>query len=391
VSNLVVFHGKTAWITALIISLVFLMPVLAISLPSVTLPGMRATDVTSLRTATYAESSRAAILDENNWTMWSVAAPQYSDTLNYSGDGLTLSGNFPSSAQPLALSIVRTLAVNLTAYPIMYMLIKVSPSVGYGMRFYAQSSGSTMPLWAESDALSHRAGTGQAENVQLNMFQLIESNTGKVYDSTSSITIYVERSASTQATHFSLQIKKFEFLNFPFLSAVGSGSYHAIYVGLGQIDESPSFTLRSVEIRASINASNGMVFVPYFIDGLSVYQGSVHPLSIIPIDLSVSVAITAQGAKSFSDNLPTEKAAMVLVAASGTFTQLSVENISLNYYSKTAQTSSIPVQGRNSYLNNAFFFLLLPVSVIVLLYGEMRRAKPTANSRSSVSRSGVDP
>jgi hypothetical protein len=80
-----------------------------------------------------------------------------------------------------------------------------------------------------------------------------------------------------------------------------------------------------------------------------------------------------------------------LVAASGTFTRLSVENISLNYYSKTAQTSSIPVQGRNSYLNNVFFFLLLPVSVIVLLYGEMRRAKPTANSRSSVSRSGVDP
>ncbi len=181
-------------------------------------------DVTSLRTATYAESSRASILDENNWTMWSLAAPQYSDTLNYSGDELTLSGNFPSSAQPLALSIVRTLAVNLTAYPILYMLINVSPSVGYGMRFYAQSSGSIVPLWAESDALSHRAGTGQAENVQLNMFQLIESNTGKVYDSTSSVTIYVERSASTQATHFSLQIKKFEFLNFPFLSAVASGA-----------------------------------------------------------------------------------------------------------------------------------------------------------------------
>ncbi|HKI75993.1 MAG TPA: hypothetical protein VKA28_02215 [Candidatus Bathyarchaeia archaeon] len=390
-SNPVAFHGKTAWITAFIIALVFLIPVLAISLPSVTLPGTRAIDVTSLKTPTYAESSRATILNENNWTIWSLTAQQYGATITYSSDGLTLTGNFPASTQPLALSIDRTLTVNLTAYPIMYMLIKVSPSISYGIRFYSQSSGSTVPLWAESDALSHREGTGQAENVQVNMFQLLESNTGKVYDSTSSVTIYVERSASTQATHFSLQIKKLEFLNFPLLSAPASGSYHAIYVGLGQIKENPSFTLTSVEIRGSINASNGMVFVPYFIDGLSVYQGPVYTLSTIPIDLSVTVAITAQSAKSFSDNLPTEKAAIVLVAASGTFTRVSVESISLNYYSKTAQTSSIPFQGRNGYLTNAFFFLLLPVSVIVLLYGQVRRAKHIANSQSSVSRSDVDP
>ncbi len=133
-----------------------------------------------------------------------------------------------------------------------------------------------------------------------------------------------------------------------------------------------------------------MVFVPYFLDGLSVYEGPVYTLSTIPIDLFVTVAITAQSAKSFSDNLPMEKAAIVLVAASGTFTRVSVENISLNYYSRTAQTSSIPFQNKNVYLNNAFFFLLLPISVIVLLYREVRRAKQMANSRSSVSRSDVD-
>src|SRR6266581_7810533 len=257
VSNPVAFHGKTTWITAFIIALVFFIPVLAISVPPVTLPGTRAMDVTSLKTPTYAESSRATILNENNWTMWSLNSQQYGATLTYSSDGLTLTGSFPPSTQPLALSIVRTLTVNLTAYPIMYILINVSPNISYGIRFYSQSSGSTVPLWAESDALNHREGTGQAENVQVNMFQLIESNTGKVYDSTSSVTIYVERSASTQTTHFSLQIKKLEFLNFPLLSAPASGSYHAIYVGLGQIKENPSFTLRSVEIRGSINASNG--------------------------------------------------------------------------------------------------------------------------------------
>src|SRR6266516_5388412 len=87
VSNPVAFHGKTGWITAFIIAMIFLMPVLAISLPSVTLPGKRAMDVTSLKTPTYAESSRATILNENNLTMWSLNSQQYGSTLTYSSDG----------------------------------------------------------------------------------------------------------------------------------------------------------------------------------------------------------------------------------------------------------------------------------------------------------------
>src|SRR6266704_2698706 len=86
-----------------------------------------------------------------------------------------------------------------------------------------------------------------------------------------------------------------------------------------------------------------------------------------------------------------KKTRLLRSEASRTFTRLSVENISLYYYSKTAQPSSIPFQGRNGYLTNAFFFLLLPVSVIVLLYGQVRRTKHIANSQSSVSRSNVDP
>src|SRR5207244_7271992 len=161
-------------------------------------------------------------------------------------------------------------------------------------------------------------------------------------------------------------------LNFPLLCAPASGSYHAIYVGLGQIEENPSFTLRSVEIRRTINASKGMVFLPYFIHGLFIYQGPVYTLATIPIDLSVTVAITAQHPKSFSDNLPTEKAAIVLVAASGTFARLSFENISLNYFSKTAQTSSIPFKARNGNLNNPFFFFFFPFSLFFFLFAQLR-------------------
>src|SRR5438128_1118813 len=158
VSNPVAFHGKTAWITAFIIALVFLMPVLGISLPSVTLPGMRAMDVTSLRTPTYAESNPARILAENNWTLWNLGAGQGGFTLNYSESGLSLSGSLPPSSEPSAFSISRRLSVNLTEYPVMYMLVDVTPSAGYGIRFYSSRLGLETPLWSESDALNHRSG-----------------------------------------------------------------------------------------------------------------------------------------------------------------------------------------------------------------------------------------
>jgi hypothetical protein len=332
-------------------------------------------NVTSLQTPTYAESSRAITFEENNWTQWSASPSQGSVSMNYSKNGLLLTGNFPASTEPSAFSISRSLAVNLTAYPIMYMLIKVSSGVSYGIRFYSRTSGLVVPLWSETDEFNHRLGTGEFENVQVNMPQVIELNTGKIFDAVSGVTVYVERSPSIQTTDLSLQIGKFEFLDYPLTSAQLAGSYHAIYVGLSQIQEKPSLTLRSVRIQARLNASMGTVFVPYFIKGLEVYSGTVYSITMAPIDVSITIDIPVRNAKLFSDRLPIETAAFVIVAASGTLTQMLVENISLNYFSRAAQTSSLPSQGAAIYVDDGFFMLLLPASVILLLYAQLRRTK----------------
>ena len=359
------------------------MPVLAISLPSVTLPGMRVMDVTSLRTPTYAESNPARILAENNWTLWNLGAGQGGFTLNYSESGLLLSGSLPPSSEPSAFSISRHLSVNVTEYPIMYMLVDVTPSAGYGIRFYSNRLGLETPLWSESDALNHRSGTGQSENIQVNMLQLTGLNTGRIYDSTSSVTVYLERGASSKSTPFSLQIKKFEFLDFPLVSASMLGSYHALYVGLGQIQQTPSLSLRSVQVQGRVNASVGTLIVAYFINGLFVYQGPVYSITNTPVEISISIALTSQTAKSFSDNLPRESAAIVLVTASGILSQLTVEHVSLNYYSKVVETSPTTAKSRNGLLNDAFFFVVLPASVLILLYSQLKTTRARRTSSDS--------
>jgi len=351
------------------------MPILTMSLPSVTLPGIHVMDVTSLQTPTYAEVSRATILDENNWTTWSPATSQNIFSLNYSITGLLFAGTFAASAEPSAISISRSLAVNLTTYPITYMLIKVSLGVSYGIRFYSHSSGSVVQLWTETDALNHRPGKGQSENVQVNMIQMIELNTGKVLNTVDSVTVYVERGASAKATDFSLQVGRFEFLNYPLTLSPSVGSYHAIYVGLKQFQQNPSFTLRSIQFKGRLNASIEAVIIPYFIQGLAVYSGSVYTITTVPFDLSITITILAQAAKLFSDNLPVETVALVMVAASGTLTRTIVERISLNYFSQAAQTSAVASQGRDIYVDDAFFILLMPVSVILLIHGQLRRTR----------------
>jgi len=378
-SNLRSLPGKIAWIAAGLMILIFAMPIVAISLPSVTLPGIRAMNVTSSQIPLYGESSRAIILSQNNWTQWIPGSGQVGIALNYSLNGLGLSGVFPASSRPQAFSISRILDVNVTTYPLMYMLIKVSLSASYGIRFYSASSGSSVPLWAENDALDHRPGTGASENVQLNMLQLIELNTGKIFNTVGSVTIYVERSASSQATNFSLQISRFEFLNFPLTLANKSGSYHAVYVGLNQIQLDSSSSLRSVQFQGRVNASTGTVFVPYFIEGLSAYPGSVVSIGNSPADISVIMPVTSQSSRSFSDNLPVQTFAVVFVTASGTFAQVTVNSISLSYYSPTAQTSAAPSQRWNTFVTDAFFYLALPASVIVLIYSRLVKAK-TPNS-----------
>ena len=160
----------------ILIALVFTAPLAALTLPHVILPGPQTLDASSLQTPTYGESSTATILGESNWTQWSLNPTQSNTSLNTS-NGLVLSGEFPSSPNPLAVSISRVLAVNLTEFPLMYMNLKMSTGVSYGIRFFSRASGGVIvPLWSDTDALDHTSGSGQFENIQVNMPQLIGKN-----------------------------------------------------------------------------------------------------------------------------------------------------------------------------------------------------------------------
>jgi hypothetical protein len=359
----------------IIIGLVFGAPLSALSLPRVILPGPQAVDATSLQTPSYGESRVALIQGENNWTQWRLNSAQNNASLNTS-NGLVLTGELPPSPNPSAISMSRTLVVNLTEYPIVYMLVNVSTGVSYGIRFFSSASGgAVVPLWSDNDVLDHRLGTGRLDGFQINMLQMIEENTGKIFNALGGVTVYVERGPSSQSTDFSFQIEKFEFLDYPLVPARSVGSYHAIYIGLNQLQQNPSLMLRSVQIQGRLNASKGAVFVPYFIQGLSVYPGSVYTFTTGPVEVSLIITLGAPTANPFSDKLPIETSALVMIAASGTLTQLVVQNISLNYYSRTAQAFSAPSQDRGIFVNDAFFIVLLPASIIILILGELRKRK----------------
>src|SRR6059036_194705 len=141
------------------IALIFFAPLLAISFPQVTLPGIQTLDWTPFLTPLYGENDSAIISDIGVSKGWSQnPSNPVAAALNNSTDNLSLTGVFPPSNKPLAVTIFKPLVVNLTQYPILYASVRVSKGVGYGIRFYSQQANG-IPLWGEADALNHRRGT----------------------------------------------------------------------------------------------------------------------------------------------------------------------------------------------------------------------------------------
>src|SRR4029077_12218330 len=152
-------------------------------------------------------------------------------------------------------------------YPILYMLVNVSKGVSYGIRFDTQNAdGTIVATWKDADALNHRQGTGQPENIQVNMIQVIRANTNKTVDSLSGVTVYVERVPVLEPTSFSLRISKFEFLNYPLQPAQSRGLYHSLYLTLNITSSTNSLsTLRSIQVEGRLDASPSALYVIYLI------------------------------------------------------------------------------------------------------------------------------
>jgi hypothetical protein len=373
--------------------LVFVAPLSALSFPPVTLPGMQVIDATSTQLLPhYAEANAAIILPENNWSQWTLNSLNYNSSLNNSSRDLIFSGRFPASSDSLALGISRSLLTNLTQYPLLYMVVKASPGVDFGVRFFSGTVlGTSVPLWTDSDYLDHIQGTGQFENVQVNIPQMVAMNIGKLINTLTSVSMYVERSPSSQSTMFSLQISRFEFLNYPFVSAArGAGTYHAIYIDLSPPHQSTSSVMESIQIQGRLNASFAATYAPYFIQGLSVYSGAIGAITMSQTTITFKITTVGQSASSFSDNLPISSSAIIIVAASGVLYQFVVTGILLNYLLGKPQTSTKPTGNNSSYLYAVSLFGLLPVSVVLLMHDQLRKRKTNSYgfSNPDASRTG---
>ncbi len=164
-------------------ALVFAAPFFSLSFSRITLPGIQAVNATQDLLPLYGEDHSAVILSIGNYSKWSLnPSPSTGAALTTSMNSLTLKGTFPVNSNPSAVSISRSLVANITQYPTLYVQMNVSKGVSYGIRFYSQNSDGTFALWKDTDVLNHRQGTGQPENVQVNMIQVIEANTNKSLD-----------------------------------------------------------------------------------------------------------------------------------------------------------------------------------------------------------------
>ncbi len=356
--------------------LVFTAPFLSISFSRITLPGIQASNVTQNLLPLYGEDHSAVILSIGNYTKWSLnPSPSTGAALTTSINSLTLKGTFPVNSNPSAVSISGSLVANIRQYPIMCVQTNVSKGVSYGIRFYSQSSdGSFIALWKDTDVLNHRQGTGQPENVQVNMIQVIEANTNKSVDSLSRATMYVERGPGTNSIDFSLQLSSFKFLSYRLEPAQSRGLYHAIYLTLNLTAPTSSLlTLQSIRVEGHLEASTNAAYVLYLIDRSGVYKGGTYTYDPSTAD-QVYVVSLREKLSSFSDNLPTAVPSVVIVSASGTLYQFNLKSIVLNYMSRVEQSSSLPPSKDPPSFYLAIF-VFLPIAIAVLLYDHFRRTR----------------
>ena len=383
------YQHKLALAEAILIGMVFISPFLSLSLPKIGLPGLQTVDATQHLAPLYGEQNIATILNIGNYTKWSLNTPTLGGTfLTTSMSKLTLNGTFPSSSNPSALSISRQFVANLTQYPILYMLMNVSKGVSYGIRFDTQNSdGSLSPVWSDTDSLNHRGGIGQPENIQVNMIQVIRANTNKTIGSLSRVTVYVERIPKLEPTVFTLQLSKFEFLNYPLQPAQSRGLYHSLYLTLNLIPSTSSLsTLRSIQVEGRLDASPSALYVIYFINGSNVYRAGTHTYDATSPNQVYTISFPAEKLKTFPDNLPTSNPSVIIVSASGSFYQFNVKSVTLNYVTRVAEAAALP-PAKDPPVFYLAIFILLPLAVAVLLYDHLRRRRPL---KSIETRSSVD-
>ena len=266
------------------------------------------------------------------------------------------------------------------------MRMNVSKGISYGIRFDAQNlDGNFVPVWKDADALNHRQGMGQLENIQANMIQLIRTNVNKTVDNLARITVYVERVPSTETTGFILGIMNFEFLNYRLVPAQSRGLYHSLYLTLNLTSTNSSVsTLMSIQVEGRLDASSNALYAIYFIDRSTIYRAGIHTYDPASPDQTYLISFTAEKLKSFPDNLPTSDPTVVIVSASGTLYLFSVRSVTLNYTARVTGVAPLPAS-KDPLVFYIAIFILLPLAIAVLLYGRFRNRETKKSVETQLS------
>ncbi len=257
----------------------------------------------------------------------------------------------------------------------LYVQMNVSKGVSYGIRFDTQNpDGSFTALWKDADVLNHRQGTGQRENVQVNMIQVINANTNRSIDRLSRVTVYVERVPGVNPTDFSLQLASFEFLDYKVEPAQSRGLYHALYLSLNStVPPSSLSTLQSIRVEGRLEASPNAAYVLYLIDRSGVYRAGTYTYDPSTPD-QVYVVSSSKKLNFFPDNLPTGVLSVVIVSASGTLYQFNIKSMTLYYMSRLEESPSLP-PSKDPPVFYLVIFVFLPITIAILLFDHFRRTK----------------
>ncbi|MGI0091192.1 MAG: hypothetical protein ACREBS_05740 [Nitrososphaerales archaeon] len=329
---------------------------------------------------TYAEATSVSAVNyfdrQSNWTLGSTSLPAASVQVG-SSSITTLSGSFKPDSRASSVMISRQLSVNLMQHPILFVAIQVTQGIGYGIKFFSTAGNKTLSLWSNGDVLDHRKGTGQIENIQINVQLLSKLNTGSTAQNITKMQIYVERAASPSNTPFSLAIQQLEFLNYSMVTSPQSGgSYHSMYFTFSDFPiNASSWVLNKIDLELKVSASAGASYEIYQFNGTSTLTGTVYHYS--PDTSTYQYSLYPKGSLTvLPDTLPRPgNYSLVVVALGGVLSNVQLQSVSFVYSPVQNSSSMVASTAGESwwYFYLVLFLFAIPVGTALAIYNHYRK------------------
>src|SRR5207245_6834331 len=91
-------------------------------------------------TNVYGETMSSVLGYSDNFTGWVIGykSPSASGQISHSPNALFLNGSFASYPSATSVAMIKSLGVNITAYPILSVNLSLNTGAGYGIRFFAE-------------------------------------------------------------------------------------------------------------------------------------------------------------------------------------------------------------------------------------------------------------